>query len=155
MRSPIETRYEDLPQELPIFPLSGALLLPHGRLPLNIFEPRYLAMVDAALKGQRMIGMVQPDPDHDTGARVPVIAISGLAGNISAEERESLLQELQVAELLQKPFPHSDLLDAMHRALAKEAGCTLPLHRCSIYESAAAGKKLNAVTNSRVWMGTE
>lgn len=52
--------FETLPQRLPIFPLSGVLLLPHGQLPLNIFEPRYLTMVDDALKGDRLIGMVQP-----------------------------------------------------------------------------------------------
>lgn len=51
----------DLPEALPIFPLPGALLLPRARLPLHIFEPRYLAMVDDALKSdQRLIGMVQP-----------------------------------------------------------------------------------------------
>jgi len=50
----------ELPGTLPIFPLSGALLLPGGRLPLNVFEPRYLRMVEAALAGNRMIGMVQP-----------------------------------------------------------------------------------------------
>jgi len=49
-----------LPETLPIFPLPGALLLPGGRLPLNIFEPRYLAMTDRALASSRMIGMVQP-----------------------------------------------------------------------------------------------
>jgi len=48
------------PGELPVFPLSGALLLPGGQLPLNIFEPRYLAMTDAALTGGRWLGMVQP-----------------------------------------------------------------------------------------------
>lgn len=51
---------DDLPDILPIFPLSGALLLPRGQLPLNIFEPRYLAMVDEALKTDRLIGMIQP-----------------------------------------------------------------------------------------------
>ena len=56
---------------LPIFPLSGALLLPRGQLPLNIFEPRYLNMVEDALAGERMIGMVQPvaaerDPVSET-----------------------------------------------------------------------------------------
>lgn len=51
----------DLPEVLPIFPLPGALLLPRGRLPLNIFEPRYLAMFDDALKTDgRLIGMIQP-----------------------------------------------------------------------------------------------
>jgi hypothetical protein len=51
--------YEDLPAELPIFPLGGVLLLPRGQLPLNIFEPRYLAMVDDAISSHRLIGMVQ------------------------------------------------------------------------------------------------
>ncbi len=49
-----------LPPILPIFPLDGVLLLPHGHLPLHVFEPRYRAMVEAALGGGRMIGMVQP-----------------------------------------------------------------------------------------------
>lgn len=52
----------DLPDTIPIFPLPGALLLPGGRLPLNIFEPRYLAMVEDALGSGRMFGMIQPDP---------------------------------------------------------------------------------------------
>ncbi len=51
----------DLPSELPIFPLGGALLLPRAHLPLNIFEPRYLKMVDDAMRTHRLIGMVQPD----------------------------------------------------------------------------------------------
>ena len=52
---------ETIPDRLAIFPLTGALLLPNGMLPLNIFEPRYLAMVDDALKtDHRMIGMIQP-----------------------------------------------------------------------------------------------
>src|SRR3954464_10232586 len=50
----------DLPQSVAVFPLSGALLLPGGQLPLNIFEPRYLAMFDAAISGNRLIGMIQP-----------------------------------------------------------------------------------------------
>ncbi len=53
---------KDLPPTLPLFPLPGALLLPRGQMPLNIFEPRYLAMVDDALGGRRIIGMIQPDP---------------------------------------------------------------------------------------------
>ena len=74
---------QDCPDVIPVFPLSGALLLPRGQMPLNIFEPRYLAMIDAALKGARMIGMVQPDPDHDTGARVPELAKVGCLGKIT------------------------------------------------------------------------
>ena len=50
----------EIPPVIPVFPLTGALLLPRADLPLNIFEPRYLAMVDDALAGGRLIGMVQP-----------------------------------------------------------------------------------------------
>jgi uncharacterized protein len=56
---------DDLPKIIPVFPLPGALLLPRGQMPLNIFEPRYLAMIDDALRsGHRLIGMIQPDPTH-------------------------------------------------------------------------------------------
>jgi Lon protease-like protein len=56
---------EDLPGVIAVFPLPGALLLPRGQMPLNIFEPRYLAMIDDALRaGTRLIGMIQPDPAH-------------------------------------------------------------------------------------------
>ncbi len=51
---------DDLPGVAPVFPLAGTILLPRRELPLNIFEPRYLAMVDAILAGERVIGMVQP-----------------------------------------------------------------------------------------------
>lgn len=51
----------DLPDTLAVFPLSGVLLLSGGHLPLNVFEPRYLALVDDALKGNRLIGVIQPD----------------------------------------------------------------------------------------------
>jgi Lon protease-like protein len=71
MRSPVQTRFEDLPQELAIFPLSGALLLPWGRLPLNIFEPRYLNMTLDALKAGRVFGMVQPDVEKMPRERIP------------------------------------------------------------------------------------
>ena len=52
-------KMEDLPAVLPVFPLDGALLLPGGVLPLQIFEPRYLNMVDDVMAGDRMIGMIQ------------------------------------------------------------------------------------------------
>jgi Lon protease-like protein len=55
-----DDRMANLPAELPIFPLQGVLLLPHGHLPLHIFEPRYLNMIEHALGASRMIGMVQP-----------------------------------------------------------------------------------------------
>lgn len=63
--SVFDPSFDQLPQTLPIFPLPGVLLLPRGRLPLNIFEPRYLAMTRDALAGDRLIGMVQPKPGPD------------------------------------------------------------------------------------------
>ena len=60
-RGPFEPQFSELPAELPLFPLSGALLLPGGRLPLNIFEPRYLSMVrDVIASPLRLLGMIQP-----------------------------------------------------------------------------------------------
>lgn len=53
----------DLPHSVPVFPLEGALLLPGGRLPLNIFEPRYLQMIDHAVASDRLIGLIQPSLD--------------------------------------------------------------------------------------------
>lgn len=71
----------DLPDTLPVFPLDEALLLPRGRLPLNVFEPRYLAMFDDAMKtSHRLIGMVQPAPGDD-GA-TPNLRDVGCAGRI-------------------------------------------------------------------------
>lgn len=58
----------DLPKSVPVFPLSGALLLPFSHRPLNIFEPRYIEMIDAALRGDRLIGLVQPE---DTSEESP------------------------------------------------------------------------------------
>ena len=72
-----------LPVILPIFPLTGVLLLPRGRLPLNIFEPRYLAMTRDALAGERMIGMVQPSNPAGSGSNPPVYP-TGCAGRITS-----------------------------------------------------------------------
>jgi uncharacterized protein len=73
-----------LPSEFPIFPLEGALLLPHGKLPLNIFEPRYLAMVEDSLAGQRMVGMIQPDSNQPAGATGPAVYRVGCLGRVSS-----------------------------------------------------------------------
>jgi Lon protease-like protein len=77
-RGPIE-----LPGVIPVFPLPGALLLPRGQMPLNIFEPRYIAMVDDALRdGHRLIGMIQPDATHGAADKPPLYKI-GCAGRIT------------------------------------------------------------------------
>jgi Lon protease-like protein len=72
-----------LPEEFPVFPLPGALLLPHGKLPLNIFEPRYLAMVEDALGLGRMLGMIQPDDSAAEGAHGPALYRIGCLGRIA------------------------------------------------------------------------
>ncbi len=73
-----------LPAEIAIFPLSGALLLPEGRLPLNIFEPRYLAMTEDSLAAGRMFGMVQPDPAAPRGAAGPGLYRIGCLGRLTS-----------------------------------------------------------------------
>lgn len=76
---------KDLPSTIPIFPLEGALLLPGGRMPLNIFEPRYLQMVDEAVAGSRLIGVIQPSLDgalREDGE--PQLCNVGCAGRIIA-----------------------------------------------------------------------
>jgi Lon protease-like protein len=60
---------DDLPKSVPVFPLSGALLLPFSHRPLNVFEPRYIEMVDAALRGDRLIGLIQPEDIEEESPR--------------------------------------------------------------------------------------
>lgn len=71
----------DLPDKLPVFPLAGALLFPRWSLPLNIFEPRYLNMLDDAMSGSRLIGMIQP---VGTDKQHPSLAGVGCAGRITS-----------------------------------------------------------------------
>ncbi len=71
----------ELPATLPIFPLTGAVLLPRGRLPLNIFEPRYLALVEDAFAAGRLIGMIQPKDEAATSDTPPLYEM-GCAGRI-------------------------------------------------------------------------
>src|ERR687894_964162 len=73
----------DCPAVIPVFPLSGALLLPRGQMPLNIFEPRYLAMIDDALRGDRVIGMIQPDQEAGGTALTPRLYQVGCAGRLT------------------------------------------------------------------------
>lgn len=79
VKDPFTTRYEDLPEVLPVFPLSQVILLPGGRLPLNVFEPRYLALVDSALKADRLFGMIQPLSEDDDA---PTLYSVGSVGRI-------------------------------------------------------------------------
>lgn len=73
----------DLPEIIPVFPLPGALLLPRGQMPLNIFEPRYLTMIDDALRHTRVIGMVQPHFDDSIRQNGADLCRIGCAGRIT------------------------------------------------------------------------
>ena len=77
-------RLEDLPAEFAVFPLPGALLLPRGKLPLNIFEKRYLAMVLDSLASGRMFGMIQPDPNAPAAGDEPGLYRVGCLGRLSS-----------------------------------------------------------------------
>ena len=78
-RSPFIQAFAQLPETLTIFPLEGAVLFPSGDLPLNIFEPRYLNMVQDALQSHRLIGMIQPRDQM----KVPTFYDVGCAGRIT------------------------------------------------------------------------
>lgn len=81
----------DLPDIVPLFPLPRALLLPRARLPLHLFEPRYLAMLDDTLKGRtRLIGMVQPNvvPGRECGTGLQRIGCAGRVTQFSETEDE-------------------------------------------------------------------
>ena len=81
---PFQPGPEQLPAEIAIFPLSGALLLPGGKLPLNIFEPRYMAMTLDSLASGRMFGMIQGDPSQPRGERGSTIYQVGCLGRLSS-----------------------------------------------------------------------
>jgi len=85
---PMNTIYkgpEALPDLIAVFPLPGALLLPRGQMPLNIFEPRYLAMIEDTLRSShRVIGMIQPDPAHPgADQNKPNLFRVGCAGRVT------------------------------------------------------------------------
>src|SRR4051812_42331280 len=79
-----DARFDALPRQIPLFPLPRALLLPRAELPLNIFEPRYLKMINDAIAGARIIGMVQPVDEEADLAGVPKLCRVGCAGRITA-----------------------------------------------------------------------
>src|SRR5437773_3700003 len=84
---PINAEYRgpgELPEVIPVFSLPAARLRPRGQMPLNIFEPRYLAMVDDALRdGHRLIGMIQPDVTHSRNEEKPALFHVGCVGRIT------------------------------------------------------------------------
>jgi Lon protease-like protein len=111
----------DLPEIIPVFPLPEALLLPRAEMPLNIFEPRYLAMVDWALAGDRIIGMVQPDELLRGTRRGPryMITLTGIVRFRVVEEIRSatLFRQIRVTA---EPFA-ADFVDSGDEGVDRKA----------------------------------
>ena len=86
----------DLPPRIPVFPLRGAILLPRATLPLNVFEPRYLAMVDDVMSSGRVIGVLQPEgrDDDDPETESPIGNDAGLR-RVGCAGRVTSYQELE------------------------------------------------------------
>ncbi len=126
----------DLPQTIALFPLPGAILLPRGVLALNIFEPRYLNMVDDSLAGQRLIGMIQPAPGQENDP-VPGLAHVGTIGRITT------FQEMDDGRYL------ITLTGVCRFALEGELGATTPYRQAAVsYGQFAAD--LNAARGERI-----
>ena len=131
--SPLE-RYKkpgDLPPSLPVFPLRGAILLPRAALPLNIFEPRYLSMLNDVISGSRVLGMIQP-ADAADGVESPMgkssrLRRTGCAGRVTA------YQELDDGRLL------ITLTGVCRFQVVEELASVTPYRMCAVdYEPFAA-----------------
>jgi Lon protease-like protein len=94
-------RPADLPPRLPVFPLRGAILLPRATLPLNVFEPRYLSMLDDVMAGARLIGVIQPTglPDDDEAGESPQGKSFGLR-RVGCAGRVTSYQEVDDGRLM-------------------------------------------------------
>jgi uncharacterized protein len=85
MTEAFDISFDDLPQDIPLFPLPRVILLPRVQLPLNIFEPRYLAMVDDAMSSHKLIGMIQPQSDT---SELPLCKTGGVGRIVSYSETD-------------------------------------------------------------------
>ncbi|WP_375458123.1 LON peptidase substrate-binding domain-containing protein [uncultured Enterovirga sp.] len=116
---------QDLPETIPVFSLSGALLLPRGQMPLNVFEPRYVQLVDAALRGARLIGMVQPVSEVE-GNAPPRLQRVGCVGRL-----------VQFAETGDGRYVIS-LAGVSRFAIESEVPVTTPFRQCRVSFAAYA-----------------
>jgi len=119
MRKPFRT-LDDLPRHVPVFPLTGALLLPRGALPLNVFEPRYLQMVDDALSGTRLIGMIQPsEPEEYT--LTPALAHVGCLGRLTSfKETEDHRYQITLTGVCRFRVAEELRIDTPYRQIAAD-----------------------------------
>jgi hypothetical protein len=149
-RRPHNSALYSLPETLPIFPLAGALLLPRGQLPLNIFEPRYLAMTNDAMLGDRIIGMARPIDPREESETAPAVYKTGCAGRITSFEettdgrylinltgvcRYSIIEELSLSDSGYRRVHaaydgFADDLDEAAEASVDRARLTRTLQRC-------------------------
>jgi Lon protease-like protein len=113
----------DLPKHVPVFPLTGALLLPRGALPLNVFEPRYLAMVDDALSGLRLIGMIQPsEPEEQT--LTPALTNVGCLGRMTSfKETEDHRYQITLTGVCRFRVAEELRVDTPYRQVAADYSC--------------------------------
>ena len=107
--------FTDLPTRLPLFPLSGVVLLPRGALPLNVFEPRYLKMVDDALKGDRLIGIIQPTEDPDRVLKPQLSAIGAAGRLVSFRETDDNRYLITLAGLCRFRLTGEEATDTPYR----------------------------------------
>jgi uncharacterized protein len=138
---PINRPYRDiaeLPGVISVFPLEGALLLPRGELPLNIFEPRYMRMFDDAIASERLIGMIQPLPGAGAAEASPPLAPVGCLGRIT-----------QVAETGDSRYAVNLTGVARFRVIAEPA-TTTPYRRCRVDFSEFAGDLVRDPSSTQV-----
>jgi uncharacterized protein len=103
-------RTDDLAEVIAVFPLTGAVLLPRGTLPLNIFEPRYLKMIDDAMRGNRLIGMIQPRIAETATNKPPLFEIGGVGRITTYSETENARFQIVLSGLCR--FRIAEELDA-------------------------------------------
>jgi Lon protease-like protein len=135
-RETLRRNPRELPAVIPVFPLTGAILLPKGLLPLNIFEPRYLRMVDDALGAARMIGMIQPR-ENEPASKPPIYDV-GCAGRITG------FQETADGRYL------ISLSGIMRFRVAEELGAATPYRQVRADYRAFAGDILEDVSAARI-----
>ena len=112
-----DPEFDQLPARIPIFPLPSALLLPGGQLPLNIFEPRYIDMIDDSMKSNKLIGMIQPSSSATmgTGSLKKVGCVGRISSFNEAEDSRYLITltgvcRFEIEEELDTTTPYRQII---------------------------------------------
>ena len=115
-------KISELPSSFPVFPLAGVLLLPRGQLPLNIFEPRYLQMLDDALGRGRYLGMIQP-MDDDTDRLAPVGCLGRISSFSEAEDGRMIISVTGVCRFSGCPLCAGRTVPGLYPATFAHRSC--------------------------------